>query len=159
MKVRSRPFIALFIPFAFCPYSLSHYHHWSGGSSCVPLPYRQTSDPALNCRIIYHCHSLIYHCHRMTSMTPRSFGAHYLPVSIQSFLFLKAGRGHNSDCAWIAKGGGGEVGGLMNGKKKKRNTFRGMNRMTWDTTCQTSPQRPLPCLQPTLAIIYREPQT
>lgn len=129
-------------PVSLLSYSLSHFHHWSWPqsrvSSCVPPPHRQTSDPVLNFRIIYHCHSPIYHCHRMTSVTPRSLSAHYLLIWIHFFFFFLSGWGASK---WSRV--------LISGGKHdewiwKWNMLRGKSRMTWDSTCQTPPQRPLP---------------
>lgn len=104
----------------------------------VLLPHRQTSDPELNFRIIYHCHSLIYHCHTVTPPeTPGSFSAHYQLIWIHFFLNWS----ETTQCR---------------GKDDWKWTVPSW--MTAGNTCRTPSQGPSPCLQPTLAI-YTEPET
>lgn len=89
------------------------------------LPCRQTSNPALNCRIIHHCHW-------ETSTTLGSFGSHYPRFSMK-ILDLDC----NHECPGI----------VMENVMNEQTNLR----------YHLSDIRPLPCLQPTLAIIYREP--
>lgn len=146
-KWDSLPFITLFIPFPFCPILYLITITEAERPAVFPCP----TDKPLTLHWTAGSSTTVAASSTTVTEWPPRLGGHSVHNTYAFRFSCLVDEGLNIDCACIV----GEE--ATNGKKWK--LFRGTNRMTWDTTCQTSLHRPSPCLQPTLAIIYREPQT
>lgn len=123
--------------------SLSHYHHWSWpwcrASSCVPQAHRQTSDPELNCRIIHHCQ-------QVTCTAPRSLSAPLVSIQLFSLSLVRKKKGVYPLT-------------VMHCGEETSTNGKIFSLDEWAKWPEISPVRQKACLQPTLAVIYREPRT
>lgn len=127
MKVRFAPLRCSLYPLSLLFYSLSHYHHWSWPRSIHPCP----ADKPLTLRWTVGSSTTV------TEKPPQLWGhlVHITPVF--QLKLLKVDLDCNHECPGI----------VMENVTNEQNDLR----------YHLSDIRPLPCLQPTLAIIYREP--